>query len=1285
MKKTTSALTSVFLFVLSLCCSISLWAGPQPVFSADTLDFGEAFPSITKTLTLKVTNTGDAAYIITSVTANPSVFTENTLFGIVEPGDTFAIEVVFTPPSVGTFTGVLNIQSTIGAHAVPLLGQGVEPTLIDYSPDTLFVTLPSGSRDTVPLTLINGGNSTLQYQLEFITESSVGQANFYESFESTPWDFYATPEYVATAVNEPGAPQGTKVLSLSGGIPNETTGMFFDAPNVPYSYVGYWFKPTTFNLISGVFRMYTPWGMLINSWYNGNAQQFNVYTVTANQYAFPMSINQWHHIEFAEIDYLNRTYDLYIDGQKLLDNQPWYFETTGITRIQISNWDNALTYFDAFTAYKSSTNLDVLDFLTQSGSVSMQQSQDIGVAFNAEGLAPGEYAGKVFVENNSQNNPNLEVPFVMTVTNGARLVVESPDTLDFGQVFVGLEVEKNVKLSNLGSDPLLVAQIVPSSPSVTTDPAYGIISGFDSLGVVIKLNAATPGAILEHIDVQSTAGNKTIYLRAEAQYPPIISVQPDSICITLVKGQDSTVAVIVQNMGQGPLNYEIPIDGQPLNRALNVAVMSFNGAYRTPVEILRDSSIRVTEFNQFPSSVDQLAGYDLMVMLRDEFIDVWYYMNFAQVFTQFVQQGGGALFMGRPYGDILNASGFLPQAHSFASASGFDGAQTLIEPAHPAVEGVEVPLEVSENFFGIATDPNGPLKPILRDLVNQTTLIGYRQYGDGLVGYLGYDFIQPNPDSRQLLLNMTRWVSGRPLPEWITTESTLAGNLAYNESDTIYFTIDTETLEAGEYHYPLEIASNDPVNSGFVVPVKVIVQDVPIASFAPSDSYLCDGVVSFINNTQNDATEYFWDFGDGNTSVEVSPSHIYMQNGVYSVQLIACNYIGCDTFVREDVLTVNLTGTFCDTLSMVTNTLLEIDECTGVLYDSGGPLGYYNNGENAVAVITGTSGNILRLRIYDVNMEPCCDRLNIYDGDPNLGAPLLGSVTGYPVTPLTFQTTGNKAFIQFYSDGSVTGTGFRLLWECGQDFQPEASFNFATQFCQNYIQFQNQSIGAEQYYWDFGDGTHSVEANPLHIYENTGDYEVTLYAFEDGDTSVYASDLNIPFVSFYAEANYPLEGVVNQDITFEINSPFPLLQVVWEISNTSANSIFPVLASFPEPGQYLIRATIYGDQGCVIVHQGVITINLPDGLESVTTAGSINMNLSPNPTTSDLQVRIESLEAGPVIWRLFDSVGRVVQQGAWEGSAHLSEQIDLTALPAAIYRLVVQQGDKSASGAVVKE
>lgn len=63
----------------------------------------------------------------------------------------------------------------------------------------------------------------------------------------------------------------------------------------------------------------------------------------------------------------------------------------------------------------------------------------------------------------------------------------------------------------------------------------------------------------------------------------------------------------------------------------------------------------------------------------------------------------------------------------------------------------------------------------------------------------------------------------------------------------------------------------------------------PVAYFGYSKSGL---TVNFINTSLNNPTSYLWDFGDGNTSTEKSPSHTYNEMGFFTVKLVATNADG---------------------------------------------------------------------------------------------------------------------------------------------------------------------------------------------------------------------------------------------------------------------------------------------------------------------------------------------------------------------------------------------------------
>ncbi len=68
----------------------------------------------------------------------------------------------------------------------------------------------------------------------------------------------------------------------------------------------------------------------------------------------------------------------------------------------------------------------------------------------------------------------------------------------------------------------------------------------------------------------------------------------------------------------------------------------------------------------------------------------------------------------------------------------------------------------------------------------------------------------------------------------------------------------------------------------------------PIASFEASDTLIdliSVSTIDFTNTTQF-ATDYLWDFGDGNTSTDVNPSNTYTEPGTYEVILTADNGAG---------------------------------------------------------------------------------------------------------------------------------------------------------------------------------------------------------------------------------------------------------------------------------------------------------------------------------------------------------------------------------------------------------
>jgi len=109
--------------------------------------------------------------------------------------------------------------------------------------------------------------------------------------------------------------------------------------------------------------------------------------------------------------------------------------------------------------------------------------------------------------------------------------------------------------------------------------------------------------------------------------------------------------------------------------------------------------------------------------------------------------------------------------------------------------------------------------------------------------------------------------------------------------------------EPGNYKVSLEVTDS----SGCTVKKeseKVIHALKPMVRFT-GDTFTCAGYqVKFTNFTPN-AASYLWNFGDGETSTQKNPFHVYKQNGHYDVSLTAFGD-GCDsTIVMKNFVHVN--------------------------------------------------------------------------------------------------------------------------------------------------------------------------------------------------------------------------------------------------------------------------------------------------------------------------------------------------------------------------------------------
>lgn len=273
-----------------------------------------------------------------------------------------------------------------------------------------------------------------------------------------------------------------------------------------------------------------------------------------------------------------------------------------------------------------------------------------------------------------------------------------------------------------------------------------------------------------------------------------------------------------------------------------------------------------------------------------------------------------------------------------------------------------------------------------------------------------------------------------------------------------------------------------------------------IADFSAPISVGCSAPFNVdFSNLSSNGTSFTWDFGDGNTSTDISPSHTYNANGLYTVQLIADGGLcGIDTTIFVDYISVDPVNpcvvNMPDGGVGPTQTI-----CDGTLFDSGGAGNNYGADEDAQITISPLGAATVDLNFVLFDIEPgqsgnCnYDYLEVYDG-PTASSPFIGAYCN-DNPPTTLSSTGGSITLVFHSDGGLQLEGFQIDWNCNYPtVPPTANWSASNDTtCNGEISFTDLSDdGPSQWLWDFGDGNTSTDQHPVHNYTVNGDYTVTL-------------------------------------------------------------------------------------------------------------------------------------------------------------------------------------------------
>ncbi|MCZ2140497.1 MAG: gliding motility-associated C-terminal domain-containing protein [Bacteroidia bacterium] len=306
----------------------------------------------------------------------------------------------------------------------------------------------------------------------------------------------------------------------------------------------------------------------------------------------------------------------------------------------------------------------------------------------------------------------------------------------------------------------------------------------------------------------------------------------------------------------------------------------------------------------------------------------------------------------------------------------------------------------------------------------------------------------------------------------------------------------------------------------------VINQDTTVkADFSVSVHLGCKRDTIFLTNNSTGGTQWFWLFGDGAYSTSQHPvPYVYANQGIYTIRLIVTNPPCADTML----VTINTNHPISSNFVLPKDTMC------------------------ITSPIAPTLTN---------NPDPTWIHTWIWgDGTPN----------GTGITPFhMYSMPGTYTIKHIVVDtlGCVDSTSKTVT----VDFPAYAEFSiFDNQVCLGekiLLNIDTISTSTYSYYWNFGDGFTLYDIpNPMHVYDNPGNYVITLVGKSKFcDSTVITKSVEIlPFPQINLGRDTAIcPGLTGAIVLADVNNPAAIYQ--WSTGEVS-NSI-----TVSTPGTYWAR------------------------------------------------------------------------------------------------------------------
>lgn len=291
------------------------------------------------------------------------------------------------------------------------------------------------------------------------------------------------------------------------------------------------------------------------------------------------------------------------------------------------------------------------------------------------------------------------------------------------------------------------------------------------------------------------------------------------------------------------------------------------------------------------------------------------------------------------------------------------------------------------------------------------------------------------------------------------------------------------------------------------------------------------------------ATTYYWNWGDGTTSVVTvsNPAHTFAGPGTYNVCLTIGDSTGVNCTWCDTVVIVPPVAPACNANFSHYNLTDNVDSLHFYPVSSTGVSSYYWNfgngsfstSEDPWRYFTSPGTYYVCLTIVTTGGSTCtqCDTVQVVGPTPPVCNASYSYYTISNPDSLHFYPTGTAASSYYWSfgDGSTStqeypwhyyasGGTYRVCLYISDTLgntcstcdsvkvvsaTPTCNADFSHYFLTNSdsAHFYPAVTNAESYYWNFGDGSSSTNTDPWHYFANAGTYHVCLTVSVSGGSS----------------------------------------------------------------------------------------------------------------------------------------------------------------------------------------